>query len=139
LVIPFACLEKMAEDLFPDTNDRYRLTPVMPSAPPRVLPKQSGSRHDDYGHRDRGDGRHSSSQGAYPTGGGPGSQSEDISSSAPPFVGADVGSIGWKLLQKAAGSKGYSGGGLGAKEQGMAEPIQVRASQARSSRLVRYI
>ena len=118
----------MAEDLFPDTNDRYRLTPVMPSAPPRVLPKQSGSRHDDYGHRGRGD-----------TGGGSGSQSEDKPSSASPFVGADVGSIGWKLLQKAAGSKGYSGGGLGAKEQGMAEPIQVRASQARSSRLVRYM
>ena len=127
----------MAEDLFPETSDRYRLTPVMPSTPPRVLPKQSGSRHDFYGHRGRGDGHHSRSQGSYRTGGARGSQSEDKPSSASPFVGADVGR---KLLDKVAGEAGYGGGGLGAKEQGIAEPyIQVRASQARSLRIVRSI
>jgi len=121
----------MAEDLFPETSDRYRLTPVMPSTPPRVLPKQSGSRHDFYGHRGRGDGHHSISQGGvYRTGGGLRSQSEDMPSRASPFVGADVGR---KLLGKVAGEDGWGGGGLGAKEQGMFEPyIQVWASQARS-------
>jgi hypothetical protein len=130
----------MADDLFPETSDRYRLTAVMPSTPPRALPKQSGSRRDFYGHRGRGDGHHSSSQGSYRTGGGRRSQSEDMPSFASPFVGADVGSIGWKLLQKAAGSKGWElGRGLGAKEQGMDKLIQVRASQARSLRIVRSI
>ncbi len=89
-----------ADDLFPTTNERYLQTSVMPSAPPRVGADMDTT-NSTYGLKSARTRTHTHARARA--------------------------AIGWKLLQNSAGSKGYCGGGLGAKEQGMTAPIQACA------------